>query len=236
MQIAICDDDRQWYDKAKNIIIRYAARTALEVEVLYFESGEALLEYTGAPLEILFLDIEMGKKDGIEIARAVNQKWPACQVVYLTNYLFYATEVYQTEHIFFVLKEQFEQKIAEVMNKMFHAIEQTEKKLLFPVIGSKNVVLAPEDILYFERTGRVTRIETVWGQYEIWDKLDQVEEMLPALDFARCHNSFIVYLPAVREMQKNTFIMKNDMRIVISRTYLKTVKEKFMRWAMTQIS
>ena len=61
-------------------------------------------------------------------------------------------------------------------------------------------------------------------------------ERLSKIDFVRCHNSYIVYMPAVKEMEKGYFILKNDTKIIISRSHIKMVKSAFMRWALTQIS
>lgn len=77
-------------------------------DLLYGRS--VIAEFSDEPIDVLFLDIEMPDINGIETARAVNEKWSMCQIVYLTNYLFDATEVYHTAHVFYVLKNQFEQK------------------------------------------------------------------------------------------------------------------------------
>lgn len=236
MIVGICDDDKNWCIEAGKRIEEYAQKVLLDVEVNYFETEEQVLQYKGSPMEVLFLDIELEGKNGIEVAKHVNEKWKNCQIVYLTNYLFYATEVYSTIHTYFVLKEQFETKIGEVFYKVRHELEQQEKKLVFDIIGTKEVVLAPNEILYFERVKRTTKIVTVWGEYEMWDKMKDVEKKLPELDFVRCHNSYIVYLPAVREMLKDAFIMNNDAKVMISRSYSRHVKGAFMKWALTQIS
>ncbi len=179
--------------------------------------------------------VDLGEESGIALAGKINKKWKSCQIIYLTNYLSYATETYHTAHTFFVLKEQFQDRIGEVFGKILHTIEQKSENLVFSAIGGKEVVLAPEDILYFERSGRITRIVTVWGNYEIWDKLGSVMEKLSKMDFVRCHNSYIVYMPAVRELGKGCFILKNGTKIMISRSHTKAVKTAFMRWAMTQM-
>lgn len=189
----------------------------------------------GAALDLLFLDIELGEENGIAIARRVNEKWKHCQIVYLTNFLFYATEVYQTEHMFFVLKEQFERRLEEIFQKFFHQTRQKERSLIFSVIGGSRLCLAPDEILYLERLRRVTRVVTVWGDYAIWDKIDVLEQKLPKPDFLKCHSSYIVYLPAIREQRKSEFLMKNGDQIAISRSYLKKVKEGFLKWALTQM-
>ncbi len=47
------------------------------------------------------------------------------------------------------------------------------------MIGKGEVVLMPGDIYYFERVKRVTIIHTAWGEYEIWDKLDDIYKRCP---------------------------------------------------------
>ena len=240
MRVGICDDDAIWCKKAEKIVRDYADKTATEMEVICFFTPDELNDYAGYPLDVLFMDIvlenEDEEKNGIDLVSSVNKKWRDCQIVYLTNYLFYATEVYHTEHVFFALKEQFEERIGEIFGKVFHQLSQTREKLTFSVIGGKEVSLVPADILCFERSGRTTNIITVYGTYTIWDKLSVIIERLPKLDFVRCHNSYIVYLPAVREMLADVFLMDDGREVMISRSYRKIAKAAFMKWAVTQMS
>ena len=60
-------------------------------------------------------------------------------------------------------------------------------------------------------------------------------EILPPLDFVRCHNSVVVHLRQVREMKKDRFVLDNDTEIMISRRYLKKTKEAFARWSLLQV-
>lgn len=232
----ICDDDIKWREKAKKLILNYGKKTGTVIEVFCFQGKEDLENHEGEPLEVLFMDISLKAESGIDLAAEISKKWKKCQIVYLSNYIYYATEVYQTPHIYFVLKEQFEERIGEVFLKVFHALEQKRNNLVFSVIGNKEISFAPEDFLYFERNKRVTYLHTVWGIYEMWDKLDEIMKALPKVDFVRCHNSYIVYLPAVKEMMKGCFILKDGAKIMISRSYAKVVKAAFMKWAMAQIS
>lgn len=226
--------------QASEILKQYGKSISLDIQVVCFKSGEQLLSYDGEALEILFMDIELSGKDGkygngIEIADKVNKLWKNCQIVYLTNHLYYATEVYGTAHAYFVLKEQFQTKIDAVFRKLLHQLQQKEKKLIFSVIGGNEIVLAPDEIICFERRGRVTVIQAVPGSYEIRDKLEIILQRVPGPDFIQCHNSYIVYLPAVREMLKDRFVMNNGMQVMISRSYSKAVKNAFMEWALTQM-
>ena len=54
----------------------------------------------GDPLEAIFMDVDLGEENGIVLAGKINKRWKNCQIIYLTNYLSYATETYHTEHTF----------------------------------------------------------------------------------------------------------------------------------------
>lgn len=235
MRIGICDDERIWLEEAKKIVESYGNKKGWEMEIHCFSCRRELLSYKGKSLDVLLLDIELEEDSGIEIARMVNERWKNCQIVYLTNYLFYATEVYHTLHAFFVLKEQFRNRVEEVFEKVLHKLAQSERKLVF-LTRSKKIVLAPEEIYYFERELRVTVIHAASGTWEVPEKLTDILKRLSPLDFVRCHNSFVVYFPAVKEIKKNSFLMNNGEEIIISRAYTKKVKEVFAQWALTQIS
>lgn len=245
MFIGICDDDRLWRQKAGRIIQTFGLEHNIDIELIYFDGPDALDHHEAPVPDVLFMDIELEhtdlqkhirQKSGIDAARQVNERWPDCQIVYLTNYLYYATEVYQTSHVFFMLKNTFESRIDEVFEKIFHEKRQKEKKLIFSALNREILILAPEDILYFEREKRITHIITRETTHEIRTKLDELERVLPAPDFVRCHNSYIIYLPAVKKLIKGTFIMENNKEILISRKYMKTAKKTFMSWISTQLS
>lgn len=235
--IGICDDSHEWYLKAEKIIETYINASGDEAEILYFQDKASLLE-NKERMDVLFMDIVLCQddEDGIQLAAVFRKKQQDCQIVYLTNYLFYAVDVYETEHSYFVIKEQFKDRIEKVFEKIKHNLKQSVNVLPFSVINEGKIVLKPEEILFFERKLRETEIVTETGTYKIWNKLDEIEAFLPKPDFVRCHNSYIVNLANIREMQKTIFLMKNGSKIVISRGHQKEVKNAFMKWAGMQSS
>lgn len=236
MVIGICDDDKVWCQEAGRLIGEYAKQTGLEITLYCFADQKELLSYSGIPLEVLFLDVELKKESGLKVAEAVNRRWTKCQIVYLTNYLIYATEVYNTKHIYFVLKEQFASRIGVIFGKLFHELEQQKKQLRFVSKKKQMICLAPEEIYYFERSKRKTILETVWGSYELYDRIDDLVKRLPADEFIRCHNSYIIYLPNVKLAQKDVFYMKNGTNITVSRGYAKATRAALTKWILTQMT
>ena len=131
MIIGICDDDKVWGRRASNIIGEYRKKTSLDVEIQYFPDKESLLNYEGDPIEALFLDIELGDGNGIELAEEVHKKWSSCLIIFLTNHLSYATDVYRTEHIWFALKEQFQSRVGEIFDRILRCREKQKKQIPF---------------------------------------------------------------------------------------------------------
>ena len=82
MIIGICDDDKIWERKASYIIGEYRKKASLDIDIQYFPDKESLLNYEGDPIEALFLDIELGDGNGIELAEEVHKKWSSCLIIF----------------------------------------------------------------------------------------------------------------------------------------------------------
>ena len=156
MQIGICDDNNVWLSRVSHILEHFLSDIGIEYTISAFSEGKQLLSYEGLPLDVVFLDIQMKEENGIMVAKEINRKWKGCQIVFLTNYLSWATEVYETEHTWFVLKDQFEDKLGKIMDKVLKKDEEKANKIIFTVIGGEKACLAPEDIYYMERDRRYT--------------------------------------------------------------------------------
>lgn len=234
LRIGICDDELEWRKKVENILEIYGKQQEMEITTVCFRDSYSVSLYEGAPFHIFFVDIGLDGESGIDLACSVNVKWPDCQIVYLTKQLSYAVDVYRSQHIYFVLKEEFEVRFQEVMDKVRHQLRIIGRKIVLTVQGGKKIAFKPEDILYFEREERITRIVTRRGEYITSDKIGEVMEKLPKIDFVRCHYSYIVYLPAVEKYVKNIFVMRDGRKILISRGYKEQTREAFNSWAKMQ--
>lgn len=68
MRIGICGNDVEQRNYLKDYLIKIIKETKLECELLEFDCGEELLQ-NYKKMNIIFLDINMGKINGIEIAK-----------------------------------------------------------------------------------------------------------------------------------------------------------------------
>ena len=105
LRIAVCEDHPITAEEICQKIKQYSP---MDAQILSFSDADAILsairEYTFIP-HIVFMDIELQTASGIQTAKNITSLLPDCQIIYLTNYMDYASQVYETSHIFFYFKE-----------------------------------------------------------------------------------------------------------------------------------
>ena len=233
IKVAVCDDDELQREEAVAMLEEFASSRRLDVRVSAFGTTEDFLA-DGNPkqFDIVFMDIEFeGKPEGIDAVRRTNELAPNCQVVYLTNYLQYSVDVYRTDHVWFVRKNQLKERLPEVLEK-FERIDEARRQ--FFVVSTRENGLAKipcKDILYLERQTRISRIVCRTAEYEASDKLSVLMEKLPQSVFAFCHSSFIVNMPSIVELHDFEVVLENGERLPISRRYAKSFRQRYFEWA-----
>ena len=91
MRIAICDDEKN----IRELIGNKVAKQYPEADIIFFQSGEELL-LSDKHIDILFLDIQMSGKNGMETARELRKKDKSVILIFVTaveEYVFQAFDV-----------------------------------------------------------------------------------------------------------------------------------------------
>ena len=236
VRIFICDSDIKWQKSATEILEAYALKQDTDIVIYCFDGLDAMLDNDGPAPDMLFIDIEF-RNDGsvdsdvIEAVKEVNRLYPECQVVYMADSLTYAPDVYQTIHIWFVLKEQLADWLPEIVDKYELIDRERKSDLIIRTTSGSSVRIPCRQIMYIERKGRKTIIVTYREIYEVRERIPDVFDKLPPGRFARCHNSFVVNMEKIREIQTKNLFMRNGKEIMISRGYSKGFKNEYSKWA-----
>jgi len=234
LTIAICDDEHAGRELAQSILQTYSRQEKLSFIIRAFETDTALFaairEQAFQP-DIIFMDIQLKEASGIEAVRTLNALLPEAQIVYMTNYIYFAMDVYETRHSYFIVKSEMEKRIPAVMKQLRNGQAIGEKPLIVPVDAHNNRLIRRDRIRYLERILRETRIRLPAEDVMTKLRLDELEELLPDDCFIRCHNSFIISFPYVKEYTRAQFTMQDGTVIPISRQYSAAVREAFAVWS-----
>lgn len=183
-------------------------------------------------IDLIFLDINLPGKSGIEFARSIN---PETAVIFTTAYTEYAVEGFELEAVDYILKPISYERFAKAINKFNKTQEMNEIVLLakkteaenpfvFVKCERKMVKLFLDEIDYFESQGNYLMIYTETNSYKTHQSISEMEEKLPDGLFCRIHRSFLVSINKIKCFSTNTVQLK-EKQLPIGRLYSSAVSQ-----------
>lgn len=240
LRIGICDDDRIQLENTKRQIESYVQGRYRSYEMVLCRDIQKLAQalQENGKMDLLFLDIELERENAVGSVEKLLGLSSRLRIVYCTNYLHYATEVYDSRHFYYVLKEDLDEKIPRIFDKYERQMRAENSKLVVKTLREgefSQCIINQKDILYFERNRKNTIIRLMDKDYTVSDKIEQLLERVEPDGYVRCHVSFAVNLSGVEHYRRMSFTMKNGDTVPISRKYIKSTREAFSEWARIQI-
>lgn len=224
--IAICDDEPLYRERLAQSVRAHGNGQAAQLQL--FDSPAALLQAVhmhGYAPDIAVLDIQMDEMTGIELAKQLNAALPQCAIIFVSSFLGFATDVYEAEHTYFILKSELEQRIGTALQRALN--RNVPPVLHYPVTqGYRSVSCA--QVLCLERILRRTKLTLLGGITE-WTALPPAEllDAEAAQQFIRCHQSYWVNFRQIETMENDCFLLPGGLRVPISHTYRSTAREQF---------
>ena len=131
IKIAVCDDAASDRDYVAALARRWAERTGREIALHSFVSAENFLFEYGEKndWDILLLDIEMGRMDGVTLAKSLRQENETVQIVFITGYSDYIAEGYEVSALHYLMKPVREEKFFSVLDRAAEKLKKAERVL-----------------------------------------------------------------------------------------------------------
>lgn len=217
MTLIICDDDKA----LQNILRKHAERFFLEqnihCRIICCNSGEEVL--THPEPDLLFLDIQMSGKNGMEIARKLRKQGWKTIIIFVTAIAEYVYEAFDVGAFHYLIKPFSEEKLLEILDRALGQLqdraktEESRKKeehqprheepLLLVKRGGLSIRVRFSDIIYAEVFNRKVMLHTVNGDIEYYGKLTDLSEQA-GTDFYRTHRAYLVNLKYVEKYNAAT--------------------------------
>ena len=230
----IVDDELYSRDELKHLLQEFPSINIVGEA----ESGEAaVMKSLQLQPDVVFLDVEMPKMNGMAAAKALMELKKVPLIVFATAYPQFAAEAFRYDAIDYLLKPYDEDQLQET-------IQRIEKKLVnndegetgkrsgkLPVEAEGEIFyLEPADILYIYRDEKITKLITKTGEFETKTPLKDLESRLVAFDFFRIHKSYLVNLSYVSKLTPwfngayQLQIEGRDEMLAVSRNYVKSLR------------
>ncbi|RAJ80346.1 DNA-binding LytR/AlgR family response regulator [Chitinophaga dinghuensis] len=173
-----------------------------------YNALEALAVLKEHQADIIFLDINMPRLDGMELAGLLPT---GLKIIFTTAYTEYAAVSYNYETLDYLLKPitlkrflQAKQKIEDSFGKSAAqtSVRNDSQDYFFVKSGKTIQQIRLSELCYFEGTREYVKIVTVKGEILVYKRLKDIAEQLKA-PFIRIHNSYIVNTGFIEKIQDN---------------------------------
>jgi two-component system LytT family response regulator len=241
MRVAIVDDEAL----ARSVLREYLARHD-DIDIVAecangFDAVKAIAEL--AP-ELVFLDIQMPRLDGFEVAELIGAK---TRLIFVTAYDQYALKAFECHALDYLLKpfseQRFEQALAHAranrsapaqltaVQTLAHEAATRAAPLDRVLIrdGAKVHVIASARIDYIEAQDDYISIRSEGKSYLKSQRLSELESQLDPAKFLRVHRSYLLNIDGIRRIEAATkdshvAILRDDTRIPVSKAGYQKLK------------
>lgn len=230
LQIAICDDEQFYRDKIRWLLDKYLQKNHLPYELHIFSSGKEFLKRceNSVKFNIVFLDINMDELDGIQTAERIRSFHSDTYIVFVTAFIDYALEGYKVNAVRYLMKDRLEGALEECMEAVLQKMQVAQVAFTF-LEGEKK--LYTDNIIYVESRGHKSifhYMETEETNYQIYDKLDEIEKSMRGYGFLRIHKSYLVNMKHIRKVSNYTVILDTEEELPVPRPRFRTVRENYV--------
>lgn len=227
LNLAICDDEREFIRSIGNHLHTIMRRTMLEYEVFEFLTGAELVEVVqrGQQFDIIFLDIRLQDTNGKLVAEKLRRMDRIFKLVFISHL---DDEVYETfpyDTTCFIPKARLEEKIEKEMEWILAQLEEERKsRIAFEVFENKRVKapirLLANEIVFFQSESKIVTMYTR-KQKEPFNlgrlKIDDLEADFAPRGFFRSHRAALVNMEFVYSYEDDYVIMDGGHRVLLSR-------------------
>ncbi|MFJ7981282.1 LytR/AlgR family response regulator transcription factor [Lysinibacillus xylanilyticus] len=197
-------------------------------------------------IDCVFLDIQLGVNNGLELAKQLQQGILKPEIIFATAYDEYALQAFEVNAFDYILKPFEQERVQSAVEKLVAKRRETQAKTIEKLkhlqldkldkltvyVNDRILLIKIQEILYCTSEESKTIVVTEKGRYFASESLAVLGKKLTLKGFVRVHRAFIVNLEHIVELEpwsssKYNLILHNRHSIPVSRFYMKDVRKIF---------
>jgi len=207
----------------------------MELVATFNSPLDALPLMSNEDIDVLFLDINMPKMNGLDFLRTLTNK---PHVIITTAYREFAVDSFDLDVLDYLVKPIPFGRFLKTINKLSSRIQLErgggeevtlqEEPFIFLKVDKKMMKIKLNDILFIESLKDYIKVMTTLGDYLVHKSMTSISEELPESNFIRIHRSFAIAINKIEFVEGNSVMIANR-RIPIGRNYLQFAKDKILK-------
>ena len=193
---------------AVNLLEGYIAQVPfLSLSGKCYNAMEALAFLHRQEVDLVFLDINMPKLSGLEMAGSLGSQI----IIFTTAYSQHAVESYEKDAVDYLLKPITFDRFVRAVNKAYslfrrssetNAPAQKPEPVFYIKSGKSMVKINLDEVLFIEGLKDYVSFHLPQQKHVVYKRMKELEDSLPT-NFSRIHNSFIVNRDHIDKIEQN---------------------------------
>lgn len=239
MHLIIVEDLEMDQRRLVELLRADCARHGESVDLSFYASGEDFLaHYRPKSCDGLFLDILLGGRNGIEVAKEVRESEPRLPIIFTTTERDYAVEGFAVKAADYLVKPLDPEKAARCMERLREFAAAPSSISLLETAGrghSTPVDIALDDILYAQCFDHAIDVHTSSGVYRTRMSFQDFTARLPHTGrFCVCGRGMAINLSQVARVGEDGLLLKNGDTLSIPRSRKKDIQRAYTEWVFTR--
>ena len=230
LNIAICDDNQSDRNTVAFLLRQYMSQKSVVYQIDPFPCAQDLIAEIegGSHYDIVFLDIYMDGSLGIDAAAILRQMNYGGRIIFQTASRDFAVAGYEVEASGYLLKPLNHEKLFALMDRILCKSDIDS----YRVQRRCHILNIPyNDILYVESSNSKCILHTVSSkEYNVYKKLDDIQQELNDSRFLRTHRSFLVNMNHIRRVSTNYFMLFSGEGIPIRQRESRKIHMEYDRY------
>lgn len=230
MRIAVCDDIK--FEREE--LVKILCQVLKEASIDEFNTGKELLQsHELQHYDLIFLDILMPEKSGLDIAAELRKNDTKTPIVFVSVSEEFGVQSYRVQAFDYLLKPVDAELLKTCINRLLSG-QKKKEYITVNYSGIETKVLLSNIQCLESNLRKVVFTLTGSQTVEICGKLTDFAVYLLSHGFVRCHKSYLVNMEHIAGIDESVFRLTGGKQIKISRAYLQEAKKAYFDYIFSR--
>lgn len=237
LNILLCDDEAEAAQRLAGAIKALPDYDAGEMQLCCVTDPAAMPDIDFTPYDLVFLDIDMGSMDGIELARRMRTVRTDSILIFVTNFVEYAPEGYEVNAFRYLVKQELGLRLPRYFADALALCRRLHREVEI-VCQGEPVPIAVQSLVYVEGLGHEQCLhlkDTAREALYTRKTMAELAALLEPLGFLRVHKSYLVNMAYLGRLRSTGAELTTGETLPVGARSYRENNRKFTNWMVQQL-